>query len=1075
MTDASDTGCEFRPTERDISDATGGEALSHFVAQSPSLPLLELGDRHFEILAYLLLRERAGGSTFYDDVSLLPTGADKGRDVLLRRGAVTGIVQCKRLAGKMGRDALMIEILRFSLYAARDPRLVPAPGTRYELWTASGLTERTRDFVDAEDAPAIMRAEMPALVKRARGSIVSLKAHASKDQDRAELDLALDIAAGLVLSHVGPEAIADDLAGLPRVRRQFFRSPDDGPAPASVREIDRLVENLRSEQLSLLRAAGRYEPHRYVTRLGLEGVFSDFLEDPRRTLVVVGGSGQGKTSWSARLLASPPVGRTTVLIPAEEIDRSDRTPVDTIARLLTARPMDGVPQSEIDQAVWAWLNAGNRVLAVDGLDRVRADVLGTLQAWLRAALDIPRKASVRLVLTARPERWSMLEGQLAGVDVLMFKPVDAPASSSHHLGDLTQEEAEEVYAAYGVSRDQHRGARLKSPSLIALFARQRAKAGAIVTRLDILEAEIVSVVAELRASGLGAIAADHTLAWLGDQLLVSPNGWIQAHGGTSPDAGLEALVASDRLVLRDGALRLDSDDLAEALLGRRLSVDAAIAGLDAGRADPIFMGAAALAIARTEAAGGVDAALGALLDVAPRGRSRRLDLACAAVLELRSPGLVAGRVRQAIALWEGQNLILLMSGLRRLINEVDLPGRARFDLVLPLIDGDEADDWRDKYWHAGTPGRWVSPFTTAIERAVAEEPEGMLPELIAMSAEEDRLRSGVGRTLLFRAAERSPEAALNATWNALREAPDAIRVVSLAAPVEAARFLATVALGDGYMDLFVANRLSQVARPGDGWVGEGLSDAVRDAADVLLGRVVDPEARIRLLIARLEAERSEELLEQLREGWSNLTDDIYWPALALLDAEEASLRLADLMDGERPPQSVSYIFSLSPMHTLDNLDPVRLAPHLARFSTLSVENSRAAAAAAEAMLYARPDPAPPELEQLASKLAASPDDPTRAQLTYYAGSVVHGEDPTPGEIARRERLLTILIANETGENLAQLFWKIIESAPERPDPQRHLDELVRRFGRDAAHESIGFFGELPGADSLDLDFPWADD
>jgi hypothetical protein len=1071
----SGSDCEFQPTDQEISGVTGGQGLTHIVAQSPALPLLELKDRDFEILVYLLLREKAAPATFYDDVSLLRTGADKGRDVLLRRGAVTGIIQCKRLATKMRREDLITEILRFALHATRYPRMMPAPGTRYEIWTASGLTERAREFVGAEDVARIMREEMPALALRARGSIVSLKTYSSKDQDRAEVALAIEIASGLKLAHVGPEAIADELAGLPRVRRQFFRSPEDGPAPASVREIDMLVAKLRTDQLFMLRAAGRYDPDRYVARTGLEQAFSDFLEDSRRTFVAVGGSGQGKTSWSARLLASPPVGRAAVLIPAEEIASSDRTPVDTIARLLTSRPLEGVTQTEIDQAVWAWLDAGNRVLVVDGLDRVRADVLVKLPAWLRAALDIPLKASVRLILTARRERWAMLNGQLTGLSGLLFRPADSDASSSHHLRGLTPVEAEEVYAAYGVSPEQHRGARLKSPSLVAVFAKQRVAAGEIVTRLDILDAEVRMVGEELRAAGIGAIAANQVLTWLGDGLFASTDGWIGLPDDGAPVEALEVLVASDRLILREGSLRLDSDDLAEALLAQRLSLAGAIADLDTGRNDSIFMGAAALAIARNETGGSIDAALGALLDGAPAGPSRRLDLACGVILELRSPDLVADRVRQAVGLWEGQNLMLLMSGLGRLINEVDMPGRARFDLVQPLIDGDNADDWRDKYWDKRTPGRWVSPFTTAIERSVAEGPAQMLPEIIAMSANGDRLRSGIGRTLLFRAAERDPKAVITATWKALEKAPHAIGVASLASPVEAARFLATVDVSDAGIARFVANRLSLAAGTDDAQVREGLSEAVRGAADILLARVADPDARLQLLITRLEADRSEKLLDQLRKSWSELADHMYWRGLGLLPSDEAAQRLADLLEGSTPGRDVSHILRLAPMQTLDNLDPVRLAPYLARYSDLSVENSRAAAAAAEGMLYSRPDPAPPELEELASKLAASPDDLTRARLTYYAGSVAHDEEPMPGEIARRERILSILITNETGANLSQLVWKIIESAPERPDPQRHLDDLARRFGRAALRDQIGFYGQFPGAQGLDLNFAWARD
>ncbi|MGX1395138.1 hypothetical protein AB7M70_004547 [Bradyrhizobium japonicum] len=149
MSAVTEASGEYALSETDINGETRGDGLIHVVARSPALPLLELDNRHFEILAYLILREKAGSSTFYDAVSLLRTGADKGRDILLRRGAVTGVVQCKRKADRIGREDLMTEILRFALYAAREPQLAPTAGTRYEIWTASGLTERAREFVRA--------------------------------------------------------------------------------------------------------------------------------------------------------------------------------------------------------------------------------------------------------------------------------------------------------------------------------------------------------------------------------------------------------------------------------------------------------------------------------------------------------------------------------------------------------------------------------------------------------------------------------------------------------------------------------------------------------------------------------------------------------------------------------------------------------------------------------------------------------------------------------------------------------------------------------------------------------------
>lgn len=1071
MAKVADAKSEYIPDECDLVAETGGDGLTHVVARSPALPLLELDDRHFEILAYLILREKAGRSTFYDAVSLLRTGADKGRDVLLRRGSITGVVQCKRKASKIGREGLLIEILRFALYAARDPQLVPAPGTRYEIWTASGLNERAREFVEAPDTASLLRAELPALIARARGNIVSLQPHADKERDHTELMQAIDIAAGLVLEHFGPEAIASDLARFPHVRRQFFRSPDDGPVHASVREIDEFVAKLREEQLGNLAASGRYRPDRYVSRSALDRAFADFLLAPRRTFVAVGGSGQGKTSWSARLLASPPDGYKTLLIPAEQIDASDGNPIDTIVRLLTARPLGGVQQTHIDQSVWVWLDTGNRLLVVDGLDRVRADVLGILPQWLGSAIDITHKASVRLVLTARREVWTLVHSQLPAIGERMFRSKDATEeSSSHLLGELDSEAAEEVYGAYGVSPDQHRGARLRSPSLIAVFAGLRVNAPAIVTRLNILEAERLEVLRELRSAGIGSIAAGRVLSWLGDQLRTSTDGWIAVGDESHLAEPLEALVASDRLILQNDSLRLDSDDLAELLLAQKLTPDTILRDLDGGRTDPIFMGATALFIAMTESKGGANAALGALLDDAPPGRSGRLDAAAGAILELLSPNIVVDRVRQAVGLWNEPNLALFASTLGTMINEVDLPGRTRFELVLPLVRGDEADDWRDKYWRGDMPGRWVSRFSTAIERAVSEAPDGMLSELIELSGDKDRTKSGVGRTLLYRAAELSPRPALEAAWSAQCRFPDAFHVASIAVPAAAACFLASIEIDSSVMASFVVDRLWMIAHRYDTAERESAhAESVRDAADTILGRITNSPLRATLLIMRLEAEQSAQLLDELRARWRDVPDELYWSALAVLEADEASERLAGLLQGKEPSRSVAEIVRAAPTQKLDIMIPAVLAGPLLLYAELSTQQSRAVAAAVEGLLYAQPHPAPPELEALAAKLAASEDDQTRAQLIYYAGSVIRGRT-IPGEIARRERLLRILIDHETGGNVAQLVWKVIESAPERPEPQRHLNEIARRFGGDAFRNTIEVFRQLPGAEYLDLDF-----
>jgi len=55
--------------------------------------------------------------------------------------------------------------------------------------------------------------------------------------------------------------------------------------------------------------------------------------------------------------------------------------------------------------------------------------------------------------------------------------------------------------------------------------------------------------------------------------------------------------------------------------------------------------------------------------------------------------------------------------------------RELFDLIMPLAGGEDADDWRDKYWRGSQDGRWVTGFAVAAERAALSAPVDLLPDL----------------------------------------------------------------------------------------------------------------------------------------------------------------------------------------------------------------------------------------------------------------------------------------------------------------------------------------------------------
>lgn len=369
------------PDEKLAEEHLTIEVKPHIIAQTPDFPLLSLSDRQFELLAHDLLQAAAGDAMGYDRVSLVAEGADRGRDILLlRNGSVVGVAQCKRYKSPLGIGKILTELLKFALFAVRDPDLVPPSPSplQYLLCTASGLTEAAREFFDsAELARTTIANRAAEYADRARGNIASLKPE-TEQEGAAEVNDAIRLLSNVDLKHFGPLSIGPSLILNPQIRRWFFRSPEDGPPRPHVAEISSLVEALRSEQLAELEATGRAGATPYVQREGLTEAFDEFLAAEARVFVLVGGSGQGKTSWAARLMERPPARYSVALIKAGEITATDVVATETIGRSLLARPTSGVPTYDLNQAVWDWLDADNRILIVDGVDRARADVRETI-------------------------------------------------------------------------------------------------------------------------------------------------------------------------------------------------------------------------------------------------------------------------------------------------------------------------------------------------------------------------------------------------------------------------------------------------------------------------------------------------------------------------------------------------------------------------------------------------------------------------------------------------------------------------------------------------------------------------
>ncbi|HGW9883919.1 TPA: hypothetical protein ACNRVB_004422 [Escherichia coli] len=109
------------------------------------LPLTELGDRQFELLSYLLIKNeiKDGKHPEFTNISLMQGVGERGRDcTLFKENKICGLVQCKKTNGRITRPALMKEIIKFILFSLLDSSLIPNPDNfHYILFAANDLSE----------------------------------------------------------------------------------------------------------------------------------------------------------------------------------------------------------------------------------------------------------------------------------------------------------------------------------------------------------------------------------------------------------------------------------------------------------------------------------------------------------------------------------------------------------------------------------------------------------------------------------------------------------------------------------------------------------------------------------------------------------------------------------------------------------------------------------------------------------------------------------------------------------------------------------------------------------------------
>ena len=1037
-------------------------ARGHYIAQAPDLPFGFQSARQFELLTYALLKEDAAAAGWYDEVQILAEGADAGADVrMVARGRLVGVAQCKRYKGRIDLPTVLAEIFKFLLFAAAQDRL-PEEGFQYQFWTACDVARTTADFVSdpGRVLDALTDDDLQAIIEKVQKTAAKLKT----PSDARERESVRTAAKRLHIRHLGPAGITRLAAKFPTVRRQFFRGPDDAVGELSTNHVDAQLSSRRRQQLQAHVLSGRAGDTPFARSQKLTDAFSGFLGDDAGVFVLSGGSGRGKSTWTARLMENPPPGYVVDMIAGDELHAGDDNLVTSLSRVLSRQADAASTQEATQKAVWNWINSANRIVVIDGLDRVPANARDGLSGWLDRTISEARVRSVRLVLTTRPETWIAVRGQLEPASLSAIFMLDGEVAgaiepyTSYRLALLDEEESREIYGVYGLAFDQHRQRPLRTPALIRIFADLKVRTSEYeITRNTIFHALIQKVCADVDRRGIGAASAEEFLDRVGELLTQSKDGRLERTAviRACEDGSriLDGFLQTDLLVRHEAAIRPEPDEAAEYLGARMLDVDTALVDLSSRIDESLFVGMLAMAMGQLaeREPSRVTEAIEELLAHRGHGRAE----ACIAMIgELRNQAAFEPLIQTLFARIVGMRIFLAPSMIEELISVIRLRPERVLELLLELAKDEESDDWRPKFWiDTYARGRLVTPFARLATATVRNAPSESIRYLVAQY-NVDGKRPEILRGLLIEAGAHQPRLALDVTWPLRHSSFGGVyRDLAYLHPVAAALQVRDMAAAASSLNEDFPEFLWRLAQHHRAELASNLkpnpllviAEVSRDLCSLTTSRA--HSALLKLAIAEagpLDAEAQADLAGH----WDDISSDEVWSLIAacpmLADELLDRVFLEAGTDGQRGD-------SLKLFGRISSWDPfiVRLA---AASKTASGKALDMIVEAVELALYADDDRAEPDerLRDLARIFAASSVPRHRRLMLYYAGSSALFTDASAEKIAFRDELLASLIAHETGENLDTLVWKISESAKERGNgPERlfPLPALRRRCRR----------------------------
>jgi hypothetical protein len=481
--------------------------------------------------------------------------------------------------------------------------------------------------------------------------------------------------------------------------------------------VERCVRQITINRITELQRRKQYVREHYVDRRAISKSVDKATTDATKIILIVGGSGTGKTTWCATRCDNS-VSPLRLFVASECIQERDVHLRDTLKRLIDDVRLDLATQSYTQAELHDWLRSTHLQVFVDGLDRALVSNR-RLASWLERTASDLHDYDWQLVATTRPEIAGLVR-QALGSDIAL---IDAEGYS-----EVEAMEAAEKLGASALSRYRH-------PRMMSFCARLQMTHGAQAFRHEQAiekflaeSAERVAGEAEILPDTIEVALLDLSVALADSATGVLSTAMSRAFQDRHP-AAYEALRKENILLVQQGLLRVDIDEIAEHLAGHHTNVRTQVSHWKEIRSIPLKAGALRAAMEQLAVVSPADVTLCVERLVAENAMQDDpvlVSLLCSVITTLEDPSPMKDVATALISTWRKPNFLAAWGTGLNLLN---FAGGSRWqpmdriELLWIQARLENGTDWRSKHWLKPhiyndfqiTP--WRSRFLSAIQQA----------------------------------------------------------------------------------------------------------------------------------------------------------------------------------------------------------------------------------------------------------------------------------------------------------------------------------------------------------------------